>query len=94
MADVLQWPIIPRPVPLQLRLPQRDPNVVVSPEDQEREKRRQLLRQRHDFTHALHQLILIGQLHGEEAWAVRVVETALAEAKAKFLEGDRNVDSK
>lgn len=94
MADIVRWPVIPRPIPVQIRLARRDPNVSVSPEDQAREKQLQMRLAREAYTHALRKLLIVAQANDETAWAIRLIETTLGEAKSEFETGDRNVDSK
>lgn len=98
MADVILWPVVPRPQPKALpqRIPiqSRERCHTVSAEDQQAEKRRQLELSHQTFSLELRKLMLIAQLHGEVPWAIRLVESSLAEAKTEFLTGDSNADSK
>lgn len=97
MADVLPWPIIPRPVPvdmrrapLQSRMAQRERNIVVSEADQKREKDAQLAWVQKQYLQVLRALMICAQANDETAWAIRLVETTLGEAKSEFETGAMN----
>lgn len=81
MSDnITQFPIIPRPLPPKARvIPIRD-----AAEVPDAEKRENLAIVRRDLDAAIRKATVVAEYHGELAWLVRHLESAIAQLKDKI----------
>ncbi len=80
MSNVVTFPIIPRQAPSAPRIAIPVPIA----DGADTEKARQIRMVRDDLAHAVRKLLVVAECNDESAWAIRLLESHAAAAKAEY----------
>lgn len=77
MDNVTKFPVVPRQRPQAKLIPIR------APSEQHDEYKLETMRlAREAYTFAVKKLLIVAEFHGESAWAIRLIEQTLIDAKS------------